>query len=275
MAETTAETASDAVQRDAEGCELIFGTTTLRVNGIGVTLKAPETQPIGDLLLLPPWDEIDEAWCLRSRVCAKALKKGYRLVLPSMGKSIYCHEVYAETREDWRAEPTFGFLKDTLLPVLQERFCLLSPEGNNFVLGVGSGARGVVRLLEELPSLFAAGAALSGDYDPTLAPKDNLYRGFLGEMEAHDLRWKETENLCLLADRIKTPLLLAHGQADDYVPATQTEFLYNVLREKNPSLNVQFSLSPDKGHGFSYWNSELSDIFHFFETAAAAHAEAP
>lgn len=257
------------------GCLLVDGTATIRVNGVPVMLKAPAGKPIGDLLLLPPWDETEEAWCLRSRTCSKALKKGYRLVLPGMGKSMYCIARYPETRPDWAVAPDFAWLKDTLLPALQDKYCLLRPGQDNFVVGVGAGARGALRLVQELPDLFIAAACLSGDYNPSLAPKDNLYRGFLGEYEEHTARWREEENLCKGVTRIRTPLFLTHGLTDNFIPATQTEFLYNVLHEEHPSLNVQLNLRPDKGYGFAYWNTEMSEVFRFFESTQAARPEAP
>lgn len=267
--------AQGSLHVDANGCEIIAGARTVDVYGVSVTLKAPESQPVGDLLLLPAWDEAQDAWCSRSRMCAKALKKGYRIVMPAMGKSLYCMVLYAETRQDWRGEPTFGFLQDTLLAVLNQQFCLFDPNGNNFVIGVGSGARGVIRLLQAQPGLFDAAAALSGDYDPSLNPRDNLYRGFFGDYDSFQARWNEEENVCSRASIIRTPLYLAHGQEDNYVPYSQTELLANILRDKNPTLEMAYHLVPEKGHGFTFWNTQMNEIFNFFETSTSAHAEAP
>jgi hypothetical protein len=257
------------------GCQLVDGTATIRINGVSIVLKAPAGAPIGDLLLLPPWDETEEAWCLRSRTCAKALKKGYRLILPDMGKSMYCRTTYPETRSDWAQAPEFPWLKDTLIPTLQEKYCLLQASSSNYVVGVGAGARGALRLVEELPDLFVAAACMSGDYNPSLTPNDNLYRGFFGDYAEHEERWREEENLCKGIQRIRTPLFLSHGIADDFIPSTQTEFLYNVLHEEHPSLNVQLRLNPEKGYGFAFWNSEMSEVFRFFESTQAARPESP
>lgn len=257
------------------GCEWVNGTVSIRINKVSVQLKAPAGQPIGDLLLLPGWDDPADVWCVRSRACAKALKRGYRLIIPDMGKSMYCLAAYPETREDWRTAPDFPWLRDTLIPTLQEKYCLLRPGANNYVIGAGAGARGALRLTQALPDLFVAAACLSGDYNPSLAPRDNLYRGFFGDIEEHGDRWRVDENLCAHVSTITTPLLLSHGQLDDFIPAAQTEYLYNILREENPSLNVQLSLSPDKGYGFAFWNGELQDVFHFFETTQAARPETP
>lgn len=270
---TTGETRGNATSDP--GCQLVDGTATIHIEGVPIVLKAPVGKPIGDLLLLPPWDETEEAWCLRSRTCAKALKKGYRLILPGMGKSMYCLTNYPEIRSDWADAPEFPWVQDTLIPTLQSVYCLLQPGANNYVVGVGAGARGALRLTQELPELFVAAACLSGDYNPSLAPSDNLYRGFFGEYEEFGSRWREDENLCKAIGQIRTPLFLSHGLSDDFIPATQTEFLYNVLHEEHPSLNVQLHLRPDKGYGFAFWNSEMSEVFRFFETTQAARPESP
>lgn len=273
--EDAANALAEARQPSDPGCLLVDGTVSIRVYDVPVVLKAPAGKPVGDLLLLPSWDDTEEAWCLRSRTCVKALKKGYRLILPSMGKSMYCLVRYAETRPDWASAPSFAWVKDTLLPTLQDKYCLLQPGANNFVVGVGAGARGALRLTQELPDLFIAAACMSGDYNPSLAPSDNLYSGFLGEYEDFGQRWREEENLCKAVSRIRTPLFLSHGLADDFIPATQTEFLYNVLHEEHPSLNVLLHLAPGKGGGFAFWNSEMSEVFRFFESTQAARPEAP
>jgi len=259
----------------ATGCKTVSDGAIVRVGNLNINMSVPDVEPKGDLLLLPAWDDSEGGWCTRSRICAKALKQGYRIVMPEMGKSMYCMEVYPETRPDWKTAPTFPFLKDSILPWLQEQYCLFTPDGNNFVLGVGAGGRGALRLLEEMPDLFVAGAAMSGDYNPSLFPKDNLYRGFLGSSDQFQDRWSITENICHKASEIKTPLFLAHGTEDQYVRSEQTDVLYAEIQKSNPELTVKAVLEPDFGHGFSFWNTQVNDIFSFFSSYSTQHAEAP
>lgn len=257
------------------GCRDIKGKETVTIAGIKVDVQVPETKYQGDLLILHAWNDTREAWCQRSRICSKAVAKGYRVIMPSMGKSIYTRESYAEARTDWKAFPSASYFMDTLLTAMRSEYCLLQEEGYNFAIGVSAGARGVVRLVQELPDLFVSAAALSGEYDPTQMKSDNIYRGFLGDYEEHHVRWTEDENLTHSIGNMRTPLYLGHGKRDDFVPYTQTEGLYNVLRRELPSLEVRLNLSPDRGGSYAYWNYEINNIFRFFEQAQADLPEAP
>lgn len=259
----------------AGGCRKIEGKETVSIAGVEVEVQAPETQYQGDLLILHAWNDTRQAWCQRSRICSKAVAKGYRVIMPSMGKSIYIRETYAEARSDWKEFPSASYFMDTLLPAMRSEYCLLQEDGFNFVIGVSAGARGVVRMIQELPDLFVSAAALSGEYDPSQMQRDNIYRGFLGDYEEHHDRWTEGENLTRSVENMRTPLYLGHGKRDDFVPYTQTEGLYNVLRRELPDLEVRLNLSPDRGGSYAYWNYEINNIFRFFEQAQADLPEAP
>ncbi|MEM7038417.1 MAG: prolyl oligopeptidase family serine peptidase, partial [Bacteroidota bacterium] len=240
------------------GCRTPKGAEMLEIAGVPVSVKVPEakTAYMGDILVLHGWNEHFETWCKRSRLCLKATKKGFRVIMPDMDKSMYMMRAYAETREDWQTLPTFAWLRDSLIQGLQTKHCLLAEKGQNFVVGVSAGARGVIRLLQETPELFVAGAALSGDYNPAEMRGDNIYRGFLGEYEGQEERWKTTENIAAHVDRIRVPVYLGHGKKDDNISYEQTEHLYNVLRAAHPSLNVRLNLT-SKGHGYTYRNFRI------------------
>jgi pimeloyl-ACP methyl ester carboxylesterase len=257
------------------GCHTFSGKESIAVAGVTIDVNAPEAAYQGDMLILHAWDETPASWCLRSRICSKASSKGYRLIMPAMGKSIYTRECYAETRPDWQEFHSAAFFIDTLLPALRSEYCLLKEQGYNFVIGVSAGARGAVRLVQELPDLFVSAAALSGEYDPSQMQRDNIYRGFLGDYEDHPERWNEAENLTSSVRSMRTPLYLGHGKRDDFVPYTQTERLYNVLRREVPDLNARLNLSSDRGGSYAYWNYEVNNIFRFFEQAQADLPEAP
>lgn len=271
MEEAVREVAPEVPRRAGaqSGCKTVEGRLTTSVAGIDLDFRFPATKYQGDLLILHAWNDAPSSWCSRSRICTKALNKGYRIIMPAMGKSVYCMQAYAETREDWQKFPTLNFLKDTLIPALREEYCVLKEGGYNFVIGLSAGARGAVRLVEEMPDLFVSAAALSGDYDPSLMKSDNIYRGFLGEYEAHPERWEKAENLAQHVAKVRTPLYLGHGEQDDFAPHTQSVELYNALRRANPNLNVRLNVAPDRGGSFGYWNYEISNIFRFFEQAQA------
>jgi S-formylglutathione hydrolase FrmB len=234
----------------------------------------PEDKYVGDLLVLPPWNESRDQWCLHARFCAKASKRGYRLIMPEMGKSIYAQALYPETREDWRTYPTITWVKERLIPDLRNNYCLLKEDGQNFVIGASAGARGAILLAEELPGLFVAVAALSGDYNPAEMPGDNIYRGFLGDYEGYAQRWETAENVLEGSSTIRAALYLGHGKADDVVPFSQTVHLHDQLMAQNPRLNIHLNLPTDRGNDFAYWGSEVGNVLDFFESLKASAPEA-
>jgi hypothetical protein len=275
-------TSSDSSSADASespiaprGCQLPKGSTTVSVEGTPVDVLMPEGKYIGDLLVLPPWNESRDEWCHHAHLCAKALSRGFRVIMPEMGKSIYAQAVYPETREDWREFHTIQWMKETLIPDLRNNYCLLKEDGQNFVLGASSGARGAILLAEELPKLFVAVAALSGDYNPAEMKGDNIYRGFLGHENDFPQRWDVAENVVEGCASIRAAVYLGHGKADDMVPYTQTLHFYDQLKAKNSTLNIRLNLPADRGGDFAYWGSEVVEIFDFFESTQASGPEGP
>jgi S-formylglutathione hydrolase FrmB len=183
--------------------------------------------------------------------------------------------VYPETREDWRDFHTMQWIKENLIPDLRNNFCLLKEDGQNFVLGASSGARGAILLAEELPKLFVGVAALSGDYNPAEMKGDNIYRGFLGDFEQFPQRWEVAENVVEGCANIRAAVYLGHGKADDMVPYTQTLHFYDKLKAKTAHLNLRLNLPADRMGDFAYWGSEIDNIFDFFESTQASRPEGP
>ena len=73
-----------ALQRDS--------TFMLDFNGndIEVIIKVPENEFIGTIIALPGWNFPNIGGCDNTDLCEEALSRGYALILPQMGKSIYC-----------------------------------------------------------------------------------------------------------------------------------------------------------------------------------------
>ncbi len=260
---------------DEAGCLVLEYAKSVKIaNGL-VELRPAIGKFRGDLLVLPPWGQPRDTWCNRSNFCQTALDRGYRLIMPEMGKSIYIDQTYPETREDWQSTRTYQWLRDSLIPELQEKYCMFDARGANFVVGLSSGSRGVIKLMSDLPELFTAGAALSGDYDPSQLVGDNIYNGFLGRYEEQTERWETTDNLVTLAGRIKAPLYLGHGTEDPMVPFTQTRSLYDAVVKANPDLNVALNLASGLGESFAYWNTEVENMLDFFGDTQANRPETP
>jgi dipeptidyl aminopeptidase/acylaminoacyl peptidase len=104
-------------------------------------------------------------------------------------------------------------------------------------------------------NLFAAGIARSGAYNRTLTPF-----GFQSEQRNFwdDPQLYMTMSPFMSADRMKTPMLLVHGAADNN-PGTftlQTERYFQAL--KNLGAPVRMVIVPRESHGYA----AKENIFH-------------
>ena len=240
--------------------------TTLVISGIAVDILIP-AQHKADLLVLPGWNYSRKAPFGDIPLTQMLLEKGYRLILPEMSKSVYASNYFPETRKDWRKYPTLEWVTDTMIPLLQNKFAFLSEGKKSFIMGISTGARGTVLISAKKP-IFTAGAALSGDYDQTQMPGDNLMKGVYGEYTNFKERWETVDNPAFQVDQIKTPLYLGHGAKDKVVPAQQTEHYYERLHAAQPGLKVILSIKADAGHDPAYWMSEMEHVLLFFDEVA-------
>lgn len=239
--------------------------TIIVVAGDSVDIKFSAKKNKGTILILPGWNYNRKKCCNESSFCTKALAMGYNLVLPEMGKSIYASNTFPETRKDWLKYPQLKWLTDTLIPYLQKKAGLLNSDNPNFLFGISTGARGVVAVAENTTNIFIAGAALSGDYDQTLLPNDNLMKGMYGDYEKFPERWKGSDNLSLNASKVEIPLYLGHGADDKVVPTNQTTLFYNALVDTKKEITHQLKIASKQAHDYHYWDSETDAILGFFE----------
>lgn len=235
--------------------------TTLLIAGVEVDILVPENYK-ADLLVLPGWNFSRTKWCSESSLCEKARAQGYRLILPEMGKSVYATNYFPETRIDWLKYPTLTWLTDTMILLLQTEYGIM--RGDNYMIGLSTGARGVALAAARKP-VFIAGAALSGDYDQEAMKHDNLMRGVYGEYDKFSGRWRSIDNPTNEIAKIDLPLYLGHGLDDKVVPASQTKEFYFKLKKQKPQLKIILS-TPRSGHDFKYWNSEVDAVLQFFNT---------
>lgn len=275
VAKHNPSTSQKQMQEEPAGCKPLKNEQTLLFGRVKVDVKVPNGPVRGDMLILPGWNFSRNDWCQQSTLCHRALRDGYRIVMPEMGKSIYSSSFFPESRKDWQKYPTRTWLTDTLIPTLQQDYCLFEMGNKNFVLGLSTGGRGVVLVCLHTGTLFTAGAALSGDYDQTLMAGDNLMRGVYGDYATFPERWEGMDNPAMQAAKFRTPLYLGHGKKDDVVPYTQTEHFYEQLAKQNPKLEVMLNLAEEMGHDYDYWNGEVGNMLGFFSEFHKATAEAP
>jgi len=216
-------------------------------------------------LLLPGWNHSRHNWCDYTNICSEGLKKGYRLILPEMGKSLYSTCYYPETRPDLRNFPTRNWLVNILVPTLQLKHCILNDNERNFVIGLSYGGRGVALAVLGHPHLFTAAAALSGDYDLSRPRRSPLMEALYGKYEQFPERWEGVENPIRQVAHFQTPIYLGHGQKDTTANPEQTRIFFQSLRNHHPFLATILSMPPDGEHNYKYWDSEVNKILHFFE----------
>ncbi len=238
--------------------------TVIYLNNRKVFINTPvHKAKHGTLLVLKGWNLPPEDCCIKTTLCKKASEMGYYIVLPDMGKSIYQERTFPETLAEWRSSPTRKWLSDTLIPYLQDKYSLLLNGENNFIVGLSTGARGVVLLVLDVPKLFRGVAALSGDYDQSKMPDDKLMTGFYGPYQKNKERWDKTDNPVHRIKEFNTSIYLGHGKSDTVVPACQTRLFYDSLVKYHPYLKARLNM-PDAGHDFDYWDSEVDNILSFF-----------
>ncbi|GAB5418929.1 MAG: hypothetical protein Crog4KO_00900 [Crocinitomicaceae bacterium] len=228
-----------------------------------VRIKAPKKPYRGTILVLQGWNFPNTSWSDSSDLENLASELGFALVMPDMGKSIYQKRNYPETRKDWCKYPTRTWLIDTMIPELQDEFNLFADNGPNFVMGLSTGGRGAFILAQENPKVFRAGASLSGDYDQSAFPEDNLYRGYFG---TDPERWNDDENPVSFAKEWSVPMYVGHGGADKIVPVRHAEIVREVKME-NAGIDEEwiFTINQEAGHNYDFWSSEVDAILEYFQ----------
>jgi hypothetical protein len=239
--------------------------TTILIERVRVDFLIPKGTFKGTILVLPGWNFDCNDICQKSDFCKLANDDGFVLILPNMLKSIYASQLYSETRKDWLKFPTMFWITDTLIPLIQSHYKLILPEQNNYLFGISTGARGVAMLALYTDSLFLAGAGFSGDYNQLEMKDDNLINGYYGPFEKFPERWAGKDNPQKNAFKLKIPLFLAHGKADNVVPYSQTVEFYNTISKLNPKLMHKIILNDTARHNYAFWQSEYRDALNFFK----------
>jgi len=166
-----------------------------------------------------------------------------------------------ETMNDTFVEQIVGAAK-AAIDVLDERGIV--DRERVLVAGHSYGAFMTANLLAYAPDLFAAGIARSGAYNRTLTPF-----GFQSERRSY---WEATDVYTRLspfthANKIKKPILLIHGQADNN-PGTftvQSERFYQALQANGAT--ARLVLLPHESHGYRARESVLHVLAEMFDWA--------
>jgi predicted esterase len=179
-----------------------------------------------------------------------------------MGQSIYATKYFPETRADLAKYPTLTWL-DSSLKYLSKEYGFFNLK--RYVLGLSTGARGVVLLCEKTGKYFHAAAALSGDYNQSALPTDPLCTLVYGPYSKFSNRWITVDNPQTSRESMRTPIYLGHGQMDRVVTVRQTLEFGQRLTESHPRLDVKVHIDTKAAHTFGYWRSELPAVWGFLE----------
>ena len=219
-----------------------------------------------NLLVLPGWKFSKTRWFNETRLIEFIKKYQYIAIAPEMNITVYESQYFPETKLKWHKKPGMQFIENDFIPYFN-KFNLFKEVYYNMGLGLSTGARGIILITSRNPKLFYSVAALSGDYDQTITPTDNLMRLTYGEYHQFKERWHTIDNPIhnFQQKGIHTHIYLGHGKKDNIVSYEHTLHLYNFLKNRNPSKTVLLNLCENCKHDFPYWDKELDAVFTFFE----------
>ncbi len=212
----------------------------------------------GTVILLHGWDLSPLSWCDQTSFCNELLSMGYHVIIPDMGKSVYASQYYPETVKTMAMYPQLPFVLDTLLPFLQDSIHILNSSHNNFLIGYSMGARGALAIAENTENIFSRLVLISGEYDQTLIPEDNILTMYFGSYQQFPERWEGKDNLLRNIDKLNIPVLILHGQDDDVISAIQSDTLAKVLENKN-KFYIK-TIYNNYGHDFDFVQKTVKDV---------------
>lgn len=217
------------------------------------------------ILVLPGWDYPRTQWVQDTPLVEYANQYGYALILPEMLVTVYESAYYPETEMKWNQLPGGQFIKQRLIPTIQQRHNLLKQGHHNTLLGFSTGGRGVALIALENPELFVAGASLAGDFSQENTPNDNLMTAVYGPFNQFPERWTDRDNPQGRAAEWIMPLYLAHGTGDRVVPPEQSRLFYQALiGHHGENLAVEYQAIAGAGHDANFLTQELPNVFDFF-----------
>lgn len=235
------------------------------------TLFEPGQQKIkGNILFLNGWNMQSEEVCKASALCSLATLKGYRVIIPHMGKSVYASVNTPYTRADYRKLKKLSWITDSLFPALAEKGIHFDPGGNNHLMGLSSGARGAVLLAAQNTELFQSVILLSGDYDQCTDTSDLLMINTYGHYYQNPEVWQSVDNPLKESVKIKADVFIGHGQNDKVVKIQHSLLLEKRLRQFDlePKRKVQSWFPENEGHDWKFWRKGIVKAFELMEGEA-------
>lgn len=210
------------------------------------------------LVALPGWNSPGSAWRDSSVLTELAEARGFVVVAPSMGRSVYESQYYEDTRRRWAPYPGLPWVRNVVLPAVRERVAVSADPARTAVIGYSTGGRGAA-LLGATTDLFGFAASLSGTFDlAALDPDTGEYRihaAVFGSRRRNAERWLAEDCPRDPAAYAGVRWYAAHGGADEVVPAAQTSGWLDAMRAAG--VPVGGEVVPRAGHDWRFWNEQL------------------
>ena len=232
---------------------------------VSVDIFKPNKEIKASILVLNGWNFPRDDWWKKTTILKLAEEKGFLLIFPEMGKTLYESEFFPETTLKWNSKPSKYWFEESFFPQM-EKFGYLKKGEVHFVMGLSTGGRGAVLMALNYPNLFKGVASFSGDFDQSKMPKDRLMTSVYGSFEIFPERWLGKDNPQNRLNEWILPIYLGHGKADKIVPFEQTKNFYESLKKLKPNVKVILNEPINFGHDYLYWESEVKPSFDFFES---------
>ncbi len=226
---------------------------------------ATRARPYRLLVALHGWRGRAAEWERRTPIARLASARGYVIVAPELGTTVYERSFFPETspRHRWGAIPGGRWVGEVVLPEIRARYHVSRARSGTGVLGISTGGRGAALLAAYYPERFGAFAALSADYDITMAPTERTCTYVYGPYARFPERWRADNSRTLLARLERTPALLIHGARDRVCPVAQSRLFARELRQRGYDARL---IEEEKlGHEWRLWAGSLAAVFAFFD----------
>lgn len=213
------------------------------------------------LIALHGWNLHMEEW-KKSGISELADEFGIMIVTPQMGKANYEREYFPETIMKWNPKPSGEWVGKDFLEYIQNHYPVSKDRDNTGILGVSTGGHGAVLVAGYFPEKFGYASSISGDFDVTKTPNDNLSKNIFGAYDKFPQRWKNGSSISLLNNYSRTKIYLGHGTLDSISTVEQSRLMARELKKHN--FNYIYHEDTNAGHDWNYWKSELKPAIEFF-----------
>jgi putative tributyrin esterase len=227
-------------------------------------------EPVFPLLVaLPGWNSPGSAWRDSSVLTELAEARGFVVVAPSLGRSVYEAAYYEDTRRRWSPHPGLAWVRDVVVPAVRARLPVDRRPEATAVIGYSTGGRGAA-LLGATTDLFGFAASLSGTFDLTAVDTESgeyrIHAAVFGSRRRNPERWLAEDCPRDPAAYAGVRWYAAHGGADEVVPASQTGDWLAAMR--GAGVPVEGEVVARAGHDWRFWNAQLPMVIDAWLGAA-------